>query len=223
VFCHQDPDVTLTFDVLAGSIPIVVSITSAQLSFPSIDHAGGRTSASVSLTDLNNDGAQLNQGDQNGIFTSRYNGAPPGGTDFHDSFLDPIQVLVPGGSVTQSDAFPGAGYAEIAGAVSDIGVRYSFALSLGDEAAASSIFTVQPAPAPASLLTLLLAGLLSPRRPREHDHLEVSPGKTGKRLLRGSENKAGLSGNVQRRRRPTSSPPRPRSATAPGAGTGVTL
>jgi hypothetical protein len=165
VSCHEDPDVSVSFNVLAGSIDPVFTISSAQVSFPTIMHAAGRTSATVTVTDLESNGAGLFPASQPGIYTSRYNGAAPGGTTFHDSFHDPLRVVSPGGSETASDEFPGGGeYAPITGPVSSIGSRFAFVVSSGDQASGTSIFRVEAVPAPASLWILALGGLAAARR-----------------------------------------------------------
>jgi hypothetical protein len=167
VLCHEDPDVSISFDVLAGNLEIAFTISSAQVSFPTIMQGAGRTSATLALTDLTNDGAVLNPAAQPGAFTSRFNGAAPGGTTFHDSFLSPVRVVIPGGSQTVSDDFPGGGdYLAMGGPVSNIGVRYEFFLSHGDEASGTGFFRVEPAPAPASLWILAVGGLVRARRRR---------------------------------------------------------
>lgn len=165
VMCHEDPDVALNFNVLAGTLMTTFTITSAQVSFGTLALAEGRSSASLSITDLTSNTATLNASGQPGAYTSRYNGAPPGGTTFHDSFVVPIVAAVPGGSASASDDFPGGGlYVPIAGPVSDIGARFAFTLSAGDLASGTSIFRVQAIPAPGALALLGLGGLVAGRR-----------------------------------------------------------
>jgi hypothetical protein len=166
VSCHGDPDVSLNFSVMAGNIlGAIFTITSAQVSFPTMAQCVGRTSATLSLTDLTNDGAALTPVGQPGVYTSRFNGAPPGGTTFHDSFLDQLVVGAPGGSQTDFDEFPAGGdFGGIAGAVSNIGTRFGFALSVDDQASATSIFRVEAVPGPASVGLLGLGGWAAARR-----------------------------------------------------------
>jgi len=167
VACHEDPDVSLNFSLLVGNIQTTFTITSAQVSFPMMAECAGRASASLTVTDLTNDYAILAPASQPGAYTSRLNGAPPGGTSFHDSFLDPEVVSIPGGSRTDSDSFPGGGgYAAITGPVSNIGTRFSFSLTPGDQVSATSIFRVEAVPAPASLALLGLGGLVAAGRRR---------------------------------------------------------
>jgi MYXO-CTERM domain-containing protein len=165
VMCHDDPDVSLNFNVLAGSAMATFTITSAQVSFATLALAEGRSSATVSVTDLNSNGALLTPFGQPGAYTSRYNGVIPGGTTFHDSFAVPEVVASPGGSLTDSDNFPGGGlFSPIAGPVTDINSRFNFTLSAGDLASGTSIFVVQAVPTPGALALLGLGALAAGRR-----------------------------------------------------------
>jgi hypothetical protein len=165
VFCHEDPDVSLNFNVLAGSIMTTFTITSAQVSFASLAAAEGRASASLSVTDLTGDGANVSPLGQPGVYLSQYNGVVPGGTTFHDLLTAGVSTALPGGSQTTSEDFPGGGaFAPIGVPVTDINSRFRFSLSAGDLASGTSIFRVQAIPTPGALALLGLGGLAAGRR-----------------------------------------------------------
>lgn len=166
VSCHEDPDVSLNFSVLSGNLfATIFTITSAELHFPTLNRAEGRSTAALTLTDLSSNGAAMFPAVQPGAYTTRFNGAPPGGTTFHDSFLEPIAFTTPGGSESASDNFPGGGaYAAISGPVSSISARFHFVMSTNDQASGTSLFRVQEAPAPATLALLGIGALAAARR-----------------------------------------------------------
>jgi MYXO-CTERM domain-containing protein len=163
---HNDPSVNLSFNVFSGAIETTFTITSATVSFASITGAEGRTSASVSITDLNGDGVTMhNSGGNPGAFSAFYNGAPPGGTVFHDLFSSPITTPIAGNTMTSAEDFPGGGsFANISGAVTSISSRFQFTLSPNDMASGTSVFTVQQVPTPGAMALLGLGGLIAARR-----------------------------------------------------------
>src|SRR6185369_162235 len=105
-------------------------------SFASIGNAQGRTSASLSITDLNGDGVTLhNSGGNPGAFAAYYNGAPPSGTVFHNLFTSSVTTPIAGNTVTAAQDFPGGGaFANISGVVSNISSSFTFTLSPNDMA-----------------------------------------------------------------------------------------
>jgi hypothetical protein len=161
----DDPSVALNFNVFAGSLDTTFTITSATVSFGSLANPPGRASASLSITDLNGDGVLLNRsGGVGGAYTAFYNGAPPGGTVFHDLFAGAVATAISGDTATASEDFPGGGsFQTIPGAVSSIASRFQFTLSANDMASGTSVFTVQ-VPAPGSLALLGMSGMLFARR-----------------------------------------------------------
>jgi hypothetical protein len=168
---HEDPDVTLNFNVIAGNVPTVFSIVSAVVGPFSVDPAQGRASASLTITDLNGDGVTLTPDttSQGGAYASRYNSPnpAPAGSVFHDFFAAPLSTPFAGDSVSISGDFPGGGaFTPIAGEVTHIASRFSFTLSANDLASGTSIFRVVPVPAPAAATLLGLGGLVGARRRR---------------------------------------------------------
>lgn len=165
---HQDPDVTLSFNVFAGAVETTFTITSATVSFASMSGAQGRASGSLSITDLNGDGVTLhNSAGSAGAFTAYFNGAPPSGTVFHNLFSSPITTAISGNTVTASEDFPGGGaFSGIPGTVTDISSQFHFTLSPNDMASGTSVFTIQPIPSPGSVALLGLGGLIAVRRRR---------------------------------------------------------
>jgi len=167
VFCRDDPQVDLNFSVFAGSVSTVFTITSPTLSFASISQAVGRTSAGFTASDLDGDGVSLSDWGGASIYTSRYNGAVPGGTTFHDAFFGTFNTTVPGDTTTADDNFPGGGnYVPIAGAISDMSSRFRFTLSPNDIASGTSVYEIVPVPAPSAMTLLGLGGILVARRRR---------------------------------------------------------
>lgn len=167
VTIHEDPDVMLNFNVIAGAVDTLFTITAGPVNFGAI-MAEGRASASLTVTDLNGNGVTLtpNLAIQAGAYTSRYNGLPPGAPVFHDFFNAPLTTPIPGDSISASGDFPGGGaFTPIPGLTSSISSRFSFTLTANDLASGTSIFRVQ-VPAPASLSLLGLGGLLAARRRR---------------------------------------------------------
>jgi hypothetical protein len=167
VFCRDDPQVDLNFSVFAGDVNTVFTITSPTLSFASIAEAVGRTSAGFTLSDLDGDGVTMTDWNGNSVYTSRYNGAVPGGTTFHNSFMGTYGTPDPGGSFSDSDNYPGGGnYVPIAGAVADMSSRFRFTLSPNDIASGTSVYEIIPVPAPSAVTLLGLGGILVARRRR---------------------------------------------------------
>jgi len=165
---NEDPDVTLSFNVFAGSVETTFTVTSATVSFSSMAGAQGRASGSLSITDLNGDGVTLHHSAGSaGAFTAYFNGAPPSGTVFHNLFASPITTAISGDTVTASEDFPGGGaFSPIPGTVTNISSQFQFTLSPNDMASGTSVFTIQPIPSPGAIALLGLGGLVALRRQR---------------------------------------------------------
>lgn len=166
VRCVDDPVVQLNFAVTAGSIMTTFTISSPTLSFATINQAEGRASAGVTVTDNDGDGASVSLNGMPGLYTSRYNGAPPGGTLFAD--LLPNAVMAGAfASNSANDSSPGGGaFSPIGPAVSDMSSRYRFSLSANDDASGTSTYEIRPVPAPGAIALMGLGGLLAGRRRR---------------------------------------------------------
>jgi len=160
----EDPSVNLNFAVEAGpsSGGTTFTIKSAQLSFPPISNASGRSSAAFTLTDgIDEDGATLTPlSGAPGSYLAQYNGFVPDGTTFTQ--LIPQMVADPMGTTSLSQEFPGGGlFAPIADPVSDMSTQVSFLLTPNDLASGTSVFDIIPEP---SALLLLAVGLGLARR-----------------------------------------------------------
>lgn len=166
VFCREDPQVDLNFSVFAGALNTTFTITSPTLGFATLNNTVGRTSASLTMTDLDGDGVTMSGWNGNSIYTSRYNGAVPGGTTFHDHFLGAFGSPDPFGSYSDSQNNPLAGYEPIAPAVSDMSSRFRFTLTANDIAGGTSVYEILPIPAPGAVTLLGLGGILVGRRRR---------------------------------------------------------
>lgn len=148
-----DPQVSLSFNVIAGQQNTVFTVNSAVLSFAPLANAVGRATAEVNVTDITGDGATLTPWGS-GAYRSRYNG----GTTFQNLIGAPI-VAAPFSSANSNQAFPAVGYHNIGTTLTDIESQWRFTLSAGDVASGTSEFEVIPAPASAVLGLVGLAGL----------------------------------------------------------------
>lgn len=161
-----DPVVTLDFGVQnTTGFDTTISVSSALLSFATINNAEANISASVGVNDFNFDGSATLTPIAGKGYTAFYNGAAPGsGTEFSSLFAAAINAPA-FGSTNLTQDFPGAGvFGPIAGGVSNASSSFAFMLSAGDLANGSSTYTIIPAPA--SLGLLGLGGLVASRRRR---------------------------------------------------------
>jgi hypothetical protein len=164
VRCVEDPVVQLNFSVAAGTLNTTFTITSPLLSFGAIDPASGRATAGVTVTDTDGNGGSIAPDVQPSLYTSRYNGAVPGGTVFADLLGAPVAAAA-FDSASASASFPGGGaYAPIAGPVSDMSSRFRFTLTANDEASGTSSYEIIPGPSTLALLGI--GGLVAGRRRR---------------------------------------------------------
>lgn len=154
VTIFADPSVALNFQVLAGMQNTVFNVDSAVLSFAPLANSVGRATASVSVTDLNGDGASFTPVGS-GAYASYYNG---GGTLFQELINAPV-IAGANSTATSNDTFPAAGFTNIGTTLNDIQSDWNFTLSAGDLASGTSEFEVIPAPASAVLGLAALAGL----------------------------------------------------------------
>lgn len=153
LFYIADPQIGVGFAVQAGSTDTTFTITSALLSFSTLNNPIGQASAALTLTDTSGDGSMLTgNGPTGGSYLAQYNGLVPNGT----MFAEGVNMLSSGGSTADSiNMAPTA----IAGAVSDMSAQYSFTLSANDLASGTSNYSIVPEPATLSLLALGLVAL----------------------------------------------------------------
>lgn len=154
LFFRADPQVNLAFSVQAGPADTAFTITSALLSFPTIQNAQGQASSAFTVTDTNNNGALLTGGnDDANAYNAWYNGG--------NLFVGQIPaVVVPVGMSSRSDSanYPLNGYAAVGADVSDMQSQVKFTLSAKDLASGTTQYEIVPEP---SALVLLALGALS--------------------------------------------------------------
>jgi len=149
-----DPAVSLNFSITANAAPTMITITSSIVSFVPLINTQAFATATLTVTDLNGDGASAT-----GIFPggkayeARYNGS----TVFAD-LVNPV-VVAPNSSNTGSERFPLAGNVGIASVVSSIQSEYRFLLSASDSASGTSRFNVAPGQVVPEPSSFVLAGL----------------------------------------------------------------
>lgn len=160
----EDPLVSIGFAVQAGAVDTTFQITSALLSFPTLDPAEGRASGSITGTDINDNGVMITGLHSGSMLAAHYNGFVPAGTNFANLLSGPVGTTEAFGSASLSDASPGMGFSPIPVAVTDISLQYFFSLSASDIASGTGTFVVIPGPGAAGLLAL--AGLAATRRRR---------------------------------------------------------
>jgi hypothetical protein len=160
----QDPQINMFFAVQAAGASTTFTITSGLLSFPGVNPASGRATASVTVTDGDNNGASLSGVSGGAMYLANYNGVVPGGTNFASLLSSPLTVgPSEGDSVTESTPMS-PGFDPIAGTVSDMSSRFSFTLSANDVASGTSTWVVVPSPGAAGMLLLAGAFGLGRRR-----------------------------------------------------------
>lgn len=151
VHLEGDPAVELIFAVTAGNVDTTFTITSASVSFSTLNDPLALASAGVTLTDgslLPGNGASLDLiPPDTGLYKAEYNG------DAVFAALVGSQSLGGAGTVSASSS---SGVQTISGPVSSIQASYQFKLSAKDSASGSSRFEVL-VPEPSSFLLLLAA------------------------------------------------------------------
>lgn len=166
IFVNQDPQVNLIFAASAGSSDTVFTITSALVSFPTINPAQARASAGVTLTDTGNGGTLTGMFANGGIYQAFFNGGAAGaGTSFAELLTNQLSASG-GGSDSDSDRFPATGLAATTpSAVFDMSSEFNFTLTANDLASGTSTFFLIPTPGGAAL-ALVAFGTLATRRRR---------------------------------------------------------
>ncbi|MCH7601228.1 MAG: hypothetical protein IIB54_00535 [Planctomycetes bacterium] len=154
-----DPQVNFDFTVTAGINDVEITVSSALLSFTTINSASGSASASLELVDAGGGGASLfGLGPGGAAYLAQYNGFVPGGTAFANLLTTPLS-----GPSSVTESFPVSGFAAIGVPVFDMSAQFHFSLSANDQAIGSSSFVIIPAP---GALGLLAIGLIGSRRRR---------------------------------------------------------
>jgi len=160
----------LGFALRAGDSNTDFSILSALISFPTLSPGqlqpplgGGRATASLTLTDVNGNGATLMPAGPpgSGAYKAQYDGWVPNGITFASLLAE--MTFGPGGSGTAGSSYPGTGYASINDPVYDMSQMLAFNLTYGDSASGTVTYRILPEPV-ASLGALVLALTLSWRR-----------------------------------------------------------
>lgn len=158
-----DPQVGILFDVVAGATDTQFTISSGELSFPTIFGATGVASAGLTVTDAGQDNGALatgNGGSGNSAYQANYNGLIPAGTIFAE-FIRSVVVSTPGG--TETGVGSTGGFLNIPDPVSSMSAQYSFLLSALDSASGTSNFVVIPEPASLALLVIGATALIRRR------------------------------------------------------------
>jgi hypothetical protein len=146
-----DPQISLSFVGSAGDHDTTFTITSATLSFPTLNPAEGRASAGVTVMDVTGDGASLT-GNIGGGGKS-YRAIYDGGTVFADLVNDD-STAVAFGTLIGSDASPASGFSPIAGGLSSMMTEFHFTIEARDSVSVTSLFITQ-VPEPSSLVLAL--------------------------------------------------------------------
>ncbi len=154
-----DPIITLNFLATAGGAATTFTITSALLSFPTINPAEAQASAGITVTDNNGDGATI---------AGLLPGSRTYGSNYNGLLATPFAYLASGVSAAPNQTAINAesfGFATI-GAVSDMSSQWDFRLTAFDSASGTSRYEVRAVPEPATLavLGLGMAALLRRRR-----------------------------------------------------------
>lgn len=156
-----DPVVNMTFSVAAGGSATNFSISSALLSFPTINPAEGKATAATTVTDGDGDGATLTGNLGGEAYRAHYNGFLGAGTTFA-SLADSISA----GSHSSNSTNETFGFVGM-GAVSDMSSQFNFLLTANDLASGTSHYVVQLVPEPTTFAVLAGAfGLAAARRRR---------------------------------------------------------
>jgi hypothetical protein len=160
MFMQNDPSISLGFALQGGSTPTLVTISSAQLMFPTMTNPTAHSSAGMSITDTSDDGTGVTEHGGTGPFAyqANYNGLIPAGTIYSQHCPD-FFTATPGGSNSEN----GNNNAPITGNVSSMSAAWSFVITPLDSVSGTSNFTILPEP---GVLALLGIGSLAVSRRR---------------------------------------------------------
>ncbi|MBX3357013.1 MAG: hypothetical protein KF745_01160 [Phycisphaeraceae bacterium] len=162
----NQPRLGLSFAITNGPADASFTFSSTLLGFPVIPFAEGVASATMGVTDSNGDGV-VNTGKFGGgfRFVAQYNGT----STFASLLAGPLVAGANGSNaISDASALPviAPPYTPIAGAVSSIHSEFSFALTAGDQASATSTWTVRAIPAPGAFALIGAGAVVGLRRRR---------------------------------------------------------
>ncbi len=170
----EDPIVVVNFLVSTGNSAANFTITSAQLTFPSIGNAIGTSSAAISVTDNGRNGASLTGNFPGSLaYRSFYNDPGGAATGLPFSTLVPAVTGPSNSSVVSTGAYPMplGTYSSMdqsgntLGSVSSMSAQWSFQVGPNDSASGTSFFEIiVPEPASALLGLFGFLGLTIIRR-----------------------------------------------------------
>lgn len=154
-----DPVINLNFLVIAGAADTTFTITSALLSFPTINNPTAQASAQIGSTDLDGNGVTVTGGYVGNTkgYRADYNGLVPGGTNFAQLVNNQS-----GAAFSSNISSESAGPTSPGGSASDMSSQFRFTVSANDQATGTSVYVITPEPA--SLVLLALGGLTLVRR-----------------------------------------------------------
>lgn len=138
----------LNYTVRAGAAETTIKTTTLPLSFPAINPAEGRATATIAIVDENANGAELHGiiPSGSGAFRALYNTFNGGGRIFTEMIG---LISVGAGGTARADQWdPLIGYRPIGQPVSDMCVETAFRLTSGDTAVVTTKFDVRPDPDP---------------------------------------------------------------------------
>jgi len=158
----------LGFEVASGATDTHFVIKSGWIQFPTLaasqlvsPDGGGRATAQLGVTDLNDNGVTLTGSDGLGAFRALYNEAS--GPALLTNLVPSVQNTTGGSGSSGTNAYPAVGtYATINDPVSDMSIMLDFSLTGGDTGSGTTTYRILPEPG--TLAALALLGVAALRR-----------------------------------------------------------